>query len=59
MNASTQQIINVGALTLDEVSTPGAVANHAVIYAEDNGSGKTRLMCRFGSGSPVQICIEP
>lgn len=59
MNAATQSIINVGALTLDEVATPSAVANHAVIYAEDNGSGKTRVMARFGSGSPVQICIEP
>jgi hypothetical protein len=59
MNAATQSIINVGALTLDEVATPGAVSNHAVLYAEDNGSGKTRLMVRFGSGAAVQLAIEP
>jgi hypothetical protein len=29
------------------------------IYAEDNGSGKTRLMAKFPTGAAVQIAIEP
>lgn len=42
-----------GSLTLGDGST------NAQIYAEDNGSGKTRLMVQFPTGSPVQIAIEP
>ena len=43
-----------------EMTAPAApAANKVRIYAEDNGSGKTRLMARFGSGDPVQIAIEP
>jgi len=34
-------------------------ANRAIIFAEDDGSGKTRLMARFGTGAAVQIAIEP
>lgn len=40
-------------------SAPIGIANAARIYAEDNGSGKTQLMVVFGTGSPVQIAIEP
>lgn len=31
----------------------------ARIYAEDNGSGKTRLMALFNTGAAVQIAIQP
>jgi hypothetical protein len=49
-----------GNLTLLEQSTvPNAIAGAARIWAEDNGAGKTRVMCQFGSGSAVQIAIEP
>ena len=34
-------------------------ANQVRIYAEDNGSGKTRLMARFATGAAQQIAIEP
>lgn len=45
---------------LEEVSSiPGAVPNTAILYAQDNGAGKTRLMVRFPTGSPVQLAIEP
>lgn len=45
---------------LYEVSVdPPAKANSAVIYAIDNGSGKTRLMVRFPTGAPIQLAIEP
>ena len=38
---------------------PAPPANGFVIYAEDNGSGKTRLMVKFASGAPQQLAIEP
>jgi hypothetical protein len=38
---------------------PDPVANKVRLWAEDNGSGKTRLMAQFGTGSAVQIAIEP
>ena len=41
-------------------STGGSThANQAIIFAEDNGSGKTRLMAKFGTGAAVEIAIEP
>lgn len=42
----------------EQDSIPPAQANKAVIYAAD-GEGKTRLMVRFGTGSPIEIAIEP
>jgi hypothetical protein len=52
---------NAGALELPEwAAAPAAPAtNNVRIYAEDNGSGKTRLMARFATGAAVQIAIEP
>lgn len=49
-----------GNLTMiEQSSAPSGIANYAKIYAEDNGSGKTRLMVVFGTGAPQQIAIEP
>jgi hypothetical protein len=55
-----------GAFTFDgyfemgEMPAPAApAANKARLYAEDNGSGKTKLMVRFPTGAAVQIAIEP
>lgn len=49
-----------GAINLLEMTAPSApAANQVSIYAEDNGSGKTRLMARFPSGAAQQIAIEP
>jgi hypothetical protein len=42
-----------------EGSAPAAVTNSARMWCEDNGSGKTRLMVRFGTGANQQIAIEP
>jgi hypothetical protein len=42
-----------------EQTAPSAVANKAVLFAKDNGSGKTQLMVQFPTGSPVQLAIEP
>jgi len=47
-------------LRLSEQTAPAAPATNEVrIYAEDNGSGKTRLMALFATGAAVQIAIEP
>ncbi len=46
-------------LLWEQSSAPSAIANSGRIYAEDNGAGKTRVMVQFGTGSPVQIAIEP
>jgi hypothetical protein len=55
-NAST----GGGAMQLTEMTAPAAPATDNVrIYAEDDGSGKTRLMARFATGAAVQIAIEP
>jgi hypothetical protein len=49
-----------GALEFIEQTAPSAPsANRVRIFAEDNGSGKTRLMARFNSGAAQQIAIEP
>ena len=42
--------------TMTAPSAPAA--NNCVIYAEDNGSGKTQLMVKFASGNTVQLGIE-
>lgn len=48
------------ALQLTEMTAPSAGATNTVrLYAEDNGSGKTRLMALFPTGAAVQIAIEP
>lgn len=48
------------AFGLIEQTAPAAPATDGVyIYAEDNGSGKTRLMARFATGAAQQIAIEP
>lgn len=45
---------------MSEMAAPAAPAANSVrIYAEDNGSGKTRLMARFATGAAQQIAIEP
>lgn len=44
---------------IEQASAPTGIANMARIYAEDDGSGKTRLMVVFGTGSAQQLAIEP
>lgn len=47
-------------LQFGEMTAPSAPdANNVRIYAEDNGSGKTRLMARFATGASQQLAIEP
>ena len=52
--------IDAGAMRFAEMTAPSApAANSVVIYAEDNGAGKTRLMALFSSGAAQQIAIQP
>lgn len=46
-------------VALTETGAPNAIANTVILYAEDNGAGKTRLMAKFPTGAAVQIAIEP
>ena len=47
-------------LRLTEATAPSSPASNTVeIYAEDNGSGKTRIMALFATGAAQQIAIEP
>jgi hypothetical protein len=56
----TDSSTGAGALQLQEMTAPSAPGSNEVrIYAEDNGSGKTRLMAKFPTGAAVQIAIEP
>lgn len=49
-----------GCFELGEVTAPSAPASNNVrLYAEDNGSGKTRLMALFPTGAAQQVAIEP
>jgi len=49
-----------GYIETSEMTAPSAPAADKVrIYAEDNGSGKTRLMALFPTGAAQQIAIEP
>lgn len=48
------------ALEFMEMTAPAAPATNSVrIFAEDNGSGKTRLMAQFATGAVQQLAIEP
>ena len=48
------------ALNFLEQTAPSAPsANQVVVYAEDNGSGKTRLMARFATGAAQVLATEP
>jgi hypothetical protein len=48
------------ALNFAEQTAPSAPSsNQVVFYAEDNGSGKTRLMALFPTGAAQQVAIEP
>lgn len=68
LHASADGILNLragtktvgAALNLLEQTAPSSPgSNEAIIYAEDNGSGKTRLMVKFATGAAQQIAIEP
>ena len=58
--ADNQMQLDGGSLEMLEQTAPSAPSANAVrIYAEDNGSGKTKLMALFATGVAQQIAIEP
>ena len=60
INLSADLIAGAYYTELAEMTAPAAPAADRVrIYAEDNGSGKTRLMALFATGAAQQIAIEP
>ena len=47
-------------ITGREISAPSApAANQYILFAQDNGAGKTQLMVRFATGAAQQLAIEP
>lgn len=49
-----------GALTFSEMTAPSApAANGCVLFLEDNGAGKTRLMALFNTGPAQEVSIQP
>lgn len=57
---SAKQAGFAGHMQMTEITAPSAGASNTVrLYAEDNGSGKTRLMALFASGAAQQVAIEP
>lgn len=44
---------------IEQTAPSAPSADRVRLYAEDNGSGKTRLMALFPSGAAQQIAIEP
>jgi hypothetical protein len=58
--ALTNATTGGASMQMTEMTAPAAPAANSVrIYAEDNGSGKTRLMARFATGAAQQLAIEP
>jgi len=52
--------IGAGAMTFAEMTAPGApAANGAILYAVDNGAGKTQLAVRFNTGAVQILATEP
>jgi hypothetical protein len=59
VDAEGSLVVGGSNMLIEQASGPTGIANSVRLYTIDNGSGKTKLMCQFGSGSPVQIAIEP
>jgi hypothetical protein len=64
--SSNQMTINgqvnfpLSGIKFTEISDPTAPAtNDVILYAKDNGAGKTQLMARFATGAVQQVAIEP
>ena len=47
-----------GAWAFAEMTAPTAIAATAILFCEDNGSGKTRLVARFPTGADVVLGTE-
>jgi hypothetical protein len=43
---------------IEQGTAPAGIANTAILYAVDDGAGKTRWMVQFPTGSPQQLSVE-
>lgn len=61
VGATRPRTIHVGSgVVFSEQSAPSApAADSVVLFAQDNGAGKTQLMARFATGAVQQVAIEP
>ena len=56
---ATKEVATRGAYALNEMPRPSPPeANRALLYLEDNGAGKSRLMIQFATGGPIQIAVQ-
>jgi hypothetical protein len=55
---ATRLDIAAGALTMKEMSAPTGVADKAMLYTKDNGSGKTQLCCKLGDDVEIVMFTQ-
>ncbi len=59
-NLFSARLVNIGYYEGTEMTAPAAGAvNTGRLYFDDNGAGKTRLMCIFNTGAAQQVAIQP
>lgn len=51
-------ILDSGLALKETVTPPSGVADQAILFAQDNGAGKTQLMVQFPTGAAQQVAIE-
>lgn len=52
-------ILDIGMALRETTTPPAGVTDQAILFAQDNGAGKTQLMVQFPTGAAQQISIEP
>ena len=57
--AKVELNLNDNLIRLAETSDPTAITKKGKLYVRDNGSGKTQLVVRFGTGAIQVIATEP
>ena len=58
--AGVSQVEVGNGVQFTEMTAPSApAANKVILFAQDNGAGKTQLMALFPSGAAQQVSIEP
>ena len=56
--ASGGALLGLG-VELTEQTAPAGVANAGIVFAVDNGAGKTQLKVQFGTGAAQLLATEP
>lgn len=55
---ATRLDIDAGALTMKEMTAPTGVADKAMLYTKDNGSGKTQLCVKLGNDVEIVLATQ-